>query len=462
MLYLLEANVYLLLFYGIYALLLQHEPHFQANRAYLLCSSAAAWGLPLVSWQWLLGNNSLPILSNSSVVFAPIVIGIKQHIPFSFWAGNIAANVIWLLYIIGILATALRLGLQLKNTLQLFAQYKGQYCRLANGVYIAEQTQVPTCSFGRYILLNTSTINTAAEREQILQHEQIHALQNHSADLLWAQLLGIVAWFNPISYCYKRALQNTHEYIADRAALAISQSPAQYGRLIIAQMIVDVRTHRSIVHTFSNHQIKNRLTMLQHKNNKQYGQIRYFALPFFIAICLLSIACSKEFIDKQMNNVAIPQWKDIAADYKGRDLNEIGTELGNEFVLFNNDIIGIDLNGDGKYGDLNLAAATQANTTPDKAPEFKGGTEALINYLASNMLYPDDARKKGIGGMVFVGCHIDENGKVVNVHLKKGVYPSLDAEAMRVISTLPNWIPATKDGKPVKEGVTLPIKFALE
>lgn len=85
----------------------------------------------------------------------------------------------------------------------------------------------------------------------------------------------------------------------------------------------------------------------------------------------------------------------------------------------------------------------------------------IKEYLKENLVYPLDARRNNIEGKVIVKFIVDENGKVTNVTIAKSVYPSIDSEAIRVISNMPNWIPGHNDGKPIKVNYTLPIDFKL-
>ena len=87
--------------------------------------------------------------------------------------------------------------------------------------------------------------------------------------------------------------------------------------------------------------------------------------------------------------------------------------------------------------------------TVDKMPEFPGGMTALMQHLSKNIRYPAEAHTNNIQGRVVVSVIINTEGKVTNAKIVQGVAPSLDAEALRVTGTMPDWIPGTKDGKPV-------------
>ena len=98
----------------------------------------------------------------------------------------------------------------------------------------------------------------------------------------------------------------------------------------------------------------------------------------------------------------------------------------------------------------------------EQMPEYPGGQAALFEYLSKNIKYPDDAAKKKVEGKVFVTFVVDTDGKITDVSLLRKVFPSLDAEAIRVISAMPNWIPGKQGGKVVKVKYTVPIMFRLK
>jgi len=95
-------------------------------------------------------------------------------------------------------------------------------------------------------------------------------------------------------------------------------------------------------------------------------------------------------------------------------------------------------------------------------PEFPGGELALRKYIAENVRYPEMAKENDIQGTVYVRFVVDEQGKVTNVEVMRGVDPLLDKEAIRVVQSLPKWKPGKQRGKAVKVSHSVPIKFALQ
>ena len=98
----------------------------------------------------------------------------------------------------------------------------------------------------------------------------------------------------------------------------------------------------------------------------------------------------------------------------------------------------------------------------EQMPEYPGGQAALFEFISKNVKYPDDAVKKKVEGKVFVIFVVDTDGKITDVSLLRKVFPSLDAEAIRVISAMPNWIPGKQKGQVVRVKYTVPIMFRLK
>jgi protein TonB len=97
----------------------------------------------------------------------------------------------------------------------------------------------------------------------------------------------------------------------------------------------------------------------------------------------------------------------------------------------------------------------------EEKPEFPGGEAAMFQWIAKNIKYPEIAKENNIQGKVFVQFVIGKDGYVTDVTVVRGVDPSLDKEAVRVIQSMPQWKPGKQRGKPVKVSFQLPINFRL-
>jgi len=98
----------------------------------------------------------------------------------------------------------------------------------------------------------------------------------------------------------------------------------------------------------------------------------------------------------------------------------------------------------------------------EQMPEFPGGQAELINFLMKSVKYPEESVMKKIQGKVFVSFVISKKGSVLNTKIERGVDPLLDAEALRVVNSMPQWTPGKEKGKDVAVQFTLPISFKLQ
>ena len=97
----------------------------------------------------------------------------------------------------------------------------------------------------------------------------------------------------------------------------------------------------------------------------------------------------------------------------------------------------------------------------ENMPEFPGGDLGLMKYIQKNVKYPPIAKEYNITGKVYVQFIVDKSGIVTNVKVVRGVDKNLDAEAVRVVKSLPKYKPGKQRGKPVRVMFTIPINFTL-
>lgn len=98
----------------------------------------------------------------------------------------------------------------------------------------------------------------------------------------------------------------------------------------------------------------------------------------------------------------------------------------------------------------------------DKMPEFPGGQQDLFNYLTDNVKYPAEAARRGLEGRTICQFVVEKDGSITDVKVVKSSGSSLlDKEALRVLRRMPNWIPGTMKGKPVRVKYTVPVNFFI-
>lgn len=98
----------------------------------------------------------------------------------------------------------------------------------------------------------------------------------------------------------------------------------------------------------------------------------------------------------------------------------------------------------------------------EEMPQYPGGPQALFKFLGENVQYPAEAEKAGIQGRVIATFVVEKDGSISQPTIVKSVDPLLDAEAIRVISAMPNWIPGKQNGKVVRVKYTVPLSFNLD
>ncbi|MBL7970574.1 MAG: TonB family protein, partial [Prolixibacteraceae bacterium] len=122
-----------------------------------------------------------------------------------------------------------------------------------------------------------------------------------------------------------------------------------------------------------------------------------------------------------------------------------------------------------KYGDQAKNGVVEITTKKQEAgfmiveemPQFPGGIEALQLFAARTMKYPVIALENGIQGRVFVKFVVDKTGKVTKAKVDRGVDPSIDKEAVRIVESMPAWTPGKQHGQAVDVAYTIPIDFKL-
>lgn len=132
------------------------------------------------------------------------------------------------------------------------------------------------------------------------------------------------------------------------------------------------------------------------------------------------------------------------------------TSVGTKVVGYNDEVQG-DLNG-GTYVRRVLYRESEVNPKP----QFRGGDAAYKKYLSQTVKYPQEAMKKKIQGSVRIGFTVNPDGSIVNVKVERNVDPLLDAEALRVVKSMPKWNPGKLNGEPVPVKMTVPINFRFQ
>jgi TonB family protein len=414
--YLLTVSLYLVLFYGCYALLLRRNTFFSLNRVYLLLGILASLLLPFVELPSQ-ATQSLPV---GTVTLPAFTVGAgdasaTNNFSLSQW--------FWLIYWAGVVVMGVRLIVNLRAV---FTLIRTGTVESWQGLHLVQLTNdsVPSFSFGRYMVLNHTDWRTRPN--MLIRHELAHIQQRHTADILFVELVRVAFWFNPVLYFYKRALQEVHEFLADQVAInqenTIHNPSSEYARQLVAYAL---QTSPSTLTTpfASLSTLKQRIVMLHKPASNRSALLGY---AFVLPVAALLTMCTQP--DKEL--VQVGKEKEVIIDIP----------KSNQFK--------------GVQGEV--------YTVVENQPEFPGGMAALGNYLEKNLKYPMAAQRANVSGRVFLSFIVTTAGEIKNVEVLKGIGFGTDEEALRVVAAMPRWQPGSQGGVPVNVKYNLPINFQLE
>ncbi len=262
------------------------------------------------------------------------------------------------------------------------------------------------CSFFSRIYVNEESFQKSGF-ERVWLHEKVHVRQLHSLDLLLAEISCVILWFNPLTWKIRSALKETHEYLADDGVKEQTPDPAGYYLLLLRTQI-GVQT--GLANHFNHSLILKRIQMMKKPRSGRLTLLKALPVIPLMTLLLLAFSCQSSPLPGAENSA---EEQMVPAD------------------------------------------------SVDQMPSFPGGQEAMSKFIIENVRYPEDAKKNGVQGTVYVQFTVTKNGKLQDIRLQKSVNPGLDEEALRVIKLMPDWVPGSFKGKAVDTQLTLPISFKL-
>jgi TonB family protein len=461
--YFVKESVALAFFFLLYLFLFRSDTIFVVKRIYMLFGMGFSAVFPFLTIH-LPSNDSprLPAYWLSDVVVVPFAKSSQASIN----------SVDWPLVLVGVLMVVsftlfVRFVLQLMEVLRLKYSHVSRREGKFTLVKISELNISPF-SFFRWIFVGSDLWNSDSENE-ILLHERVHVLQWHSADVVFSELFCAFFWWNPIAWFFRREIRVNHEYLADRAVLSVGRDPKQYQYLLLETLVL---TNRIPINNYFNiSQLKQRIAMMNKKQSPKPAAAKYLLVFPLAALLIVGNAVQASSL-RLLNNMAdktadkeIPQ--DQNQPKKGAGLDEI------KVVGYRNDASSdvqdrkTSLQSQSKSGQTQGSKVTtviegeQVFTAVEEMPRYPGGEKALMQYLSRSISYPEISSKQGIQGRVVVRFVVGKKGDITDIDIIRGVDPSLDKEAVRVIKSMPKWTPGKQNGKAVPVYYVLPIVFAL-
>lgn len=423
MLYLLQVNFGLVLFYALYKLVCTRDTFFRSRRFILLLALVLPFVLPLVDVrEWLESRDSLIMLTHFdySVVLPEIVVGSETA-----EAGNgvwVLTDWVKYLYLAGVLVLSARFLVQACSLWHLILCTPE---KTINGIRVKclNGSSGPFSFFG-WIFLNPATVKED-ELDEILTHEMAHVKQRHSVDVLFAEMVSICCWMNPFAWLLKREVRLNLEFLADKRVVeaGFATKSYQYHLLGLAY------GHKyGLSNNFNFSHLKKRIIMMNKKKSNGTGRIKYalFMVPAFALLVAGNISCSQGASEKQ-------------------DAKE-ETVAPDSVVAVPTDSVAKD----------------EVFMVAEQMPEFPGGMKELLKFLQDNLKYPESAMKNNLQGRVIVQFVVEKDGTPTEFNVVRAVNPDLDAEALRVLKTMPKWKPGMQKGEAVRVKYTVPVAFKLQ
>ena len=408
LIYQIKVGLCLIAFYLLWKLLLSRETFHRFNRVALLAVMALALVLPWIK----LSMDTLSPVTQGMVMIEEMIVTPSEVVqsPQVTQSWNVL-NVATVAYFVGMVILFAWLLYSQWKLHQLLK--KGRKESLPGGISLhVIPDDISPFSYFKHIVINEQDYQD--NPREILIHEKAHISLRHSFDVAFMGLVTLFQWWNPAAWLLCRELRQVHEYEADMAVLNQGVDVKQYQLLLIRKSVGDQLF--SMANNFNYQSLKKRIRMMTMNKSSRWKTLRALAVVPVIALALLAFA-----------------------------------------------------NPTNKTADEPVAEAYQQANEPqdvyesvEQMPEFPGGMEEMMKFLQSNIQYPANAAKNNVEGRVILQFVVEKDGQIGDVKVARSVDPELDAEALRVVKSMPNFIPGRQDGKPVAVWYTIPISFKLQ
>ena len=440
--YSLKSAGCLVVFYLFYKLLLSRDTFHRFNRITLLSIMVLSLLLPCIAVSGLLPPVSLPQVTDlpaSDLQHSPSVV----LSPTSSY--NSLLSIILLCYLTGCCVCLIRFFWNLFHILRLVQN--GDHIRLDHNILLTVHAdhRITPFSWKKNIVISRADMNEAGDT--ILLHEKAHIHAFHSFDLMLAELFLIFQWYNPAAWLLFAELKNLHEFEADRFVLDQGIDAKQY-QLLIIKKAVGTRLY-SMANSFNHSNLKKRITMMLQKKSNSWARLKYaYVLPL---AAIAVIAFARPEISQPFDEISNAKVSNLILK-----VDPVETEIFSAET--------IPLTDDATLAIQTVEWQVSDTTIYDKVdimPEFPGGMHELMAYLNSNLIYPKKAIEDKLSGRVTIKFVVEKDGSLSNITFIREISPELDAEALRVVQSMPKWIPGKQGGNAVRVWIVLPIMFRL-
>ncbi len=318
--YLLKANIVLLLLYGFYVLCLRRDTFYGTIRWYLLAVLVAVVVFPLVDVSGWLAERPVAVEVAQYVPTVETVYQVYQYVvepqPMEYTMTetvvpeklSVGRIIFWCWLPVAAFLLTKRL-LQLVSLAFLYFRSPKQH--IGTQVIVAVARNIQPFSFAGRIFLNPS-LYTEEELNEIITHERIHCRHVHSLDILFAELIVCLCWFNPAAWLLRNAIRQNLEYYTDRSVLRIGLDRKHYQYSLLR---VSGNTYQIVNHFHINH-LKKRIIMMNKKNSPCIVAVKYLlVVPALMAVLLVvqmsGLQAAEEYLPKDITNTIVESITDL-------------------------------------------------------------------------------------------------------------------------------------------------------
>lgn len=431
MIYLIVSAISLALMVAVYRLTLSRTTFHGFNRFVLLATLALAAVIPVMHFQSISNRASAPInyMLGEIMVYADGTSGVNTMQSTESGSSISILSVITVVYLAGVIFCLLRIAIGILSS-EIICHRRSRMLADGTRLVITERNYAPF-SWRNCIVISRKDYESNGA--MIIAHEQAHVHHHHSFDLILAQLFCAVQWFNPAAWMLRRSLMEVHEFEADASVLEDGFDGRRYQICLVRAALQG--SFATTTNNFSNCSTKKRIVMMNRHSTNPWARLRVLLMLPAVALSVIVASACKQDTNSEMNlktqdaSTSEDYWVDIE-EY------DIGEADSTDEVFW----------------------------VVDQRPEFPGGEAALMEYLRSNLEYPENCKKNKVQGRVLITFVVNKDGSIVEPAVVKSAGPEgveLDVEALRVISGMPAWTPGMQNGEAVRVQYTVPITFKL-
>lgn len=291
LIYIFKSAACMAVFFVFYKLLLEKENMHVFKRCYLLLSLGAALLIPTLVFTEYVTVDPVPYTENQPPMPTNYdLIGVPEALEENV---SDSAALLWGVYLIGFLFFGLRF---IKNLAQIVRRIKRNPKKKSTAfVHVLLQENFPPHTFFKYIFLNRKKLESNEIPKAVLLHEETHAKQHHSWDVICIELLQVIFWFNPLIYLFKRAIKLNHEFLADEAVLNKNIDTSSYQNTLLSYLSPDSehKYQSKMANAINYSSIKKRFTVMKTHTSKKAILLRSSLLLPLVVVLLFGFSETK-------------------------------------------------------------------------------------------------------------------------------------------------------------------------